>query len=60
MRIVESLEQMKADLYSHLTASMQDDAAAEIDAAFRRAKIGSEGAGRGGKAATWAATDVSS
>jgi len=32
------------DLYSHVTATMQEDAAAKIDAAFRRAKVGSENA----------------
>ena len=31
------------DLYSHVTATMQEDAAARIDAAFRSAKIGFEG-----------------
>jgi integrase len=31
------------DLYSHVTATMQEDAAARIDAAFRNAKIGFEG-----------------
>jgi integrase len=31
------------DLYSHVSATMQEDAAVRIDAAFRRAKIGPEG-----------------
>jgi integrase len=33
------------DLYSHVSATMQEDAAAKIDAAFQGAKIGSAGAG---------------
>ena len=32
------------DLYSHVSATMQEDAAARIDAAFRHAKIAPEGA----------------
>jgi integrase len=30
------------DLYSHVSATMQEDGAAKIDAAFRAAKIGSD------------------
>jgi site-specific recombinase XerD len=33
------------DLYSHVSATMQEDTAAKIDAAFRDAKMGSEGVG---------------
>jgi integrase len=33
------------DLYSHVSATMQEDAAAKIDAAFQGAKIGFAGAG---------------
>ena len=31
------------DLYSHVSETMQEDAAAKLDAAFRGARIGTEG-----------------
>jgi integrase len=44
-RLGHSTISVTLDLYSHVSATMQEDAAAKIDAAFRDAKIGSEGAG---------------
>jgi integrase len=44
-RLGHSTISVTLDLYSHVTATMQEDAAAKIDAAFRRAKVGSESAG---------------
>jgi integrase len=41
-RLGHSTITVTLDLYSHVTATMQEDAAAKIDAAFRRAKMGSE------------------
>jgi integrase len=42
-RLGHSTISVTLDLYSHVTATMQEDAAAKIDAAFRGAKIGPEG-----------------
>ncbi len=39
-RLGHSTVSITLDLYSHVTATMQEDAAARIDAAFRSAKIG--------------------
>jgi len=41
-RLGHSTISVTLDLYSHVTATMQEDAAANIDAAFRGAKMGSE------------------
>jgi len=41
-RLGHSSISITLDLYSHVTASMQEDAAAKIDAAFRCAKKGPE------------------
>jgi integrase len=41
-RLGHSTISVTLDLYSHVTATMQEDAAAKIDAAFQRAKIGSQ------------------
>lgn len=43
-RLGHSTISVTLDVYSHITATMQEDAAAKIDAAFRDAKMGSEGA----------------
>jgi integrase len=43
-RLGHSTISVTLDLYSHVTATMQEDAAAKIDAAFRGAKMGSESA----------------
>src|SRR5579863_1134254 len=42
-RLGHSTVSVTLDLYSHVTATMQEDAAAKIDAAFRGAKIATEG-----------------
>jgi integrase len=42
-RLGHSTIAVTLDLYSHVSATMQEDAAARIDAAFRNAKIGPEG-----------------
>lgn len=44
-RLGHSTISVTLDLYSHVTASLQEDAAARIDSAFRSARIGSEGRG---------------
>jgi len=44
-RLGHSTISVTLDLYSHVTATMQEDAAARIDAAFRSAKIGSDNVG---------------
>jgi integrase len=44
-RLGHSTISVTLDLYSHVSATMQEDAAARIDAAFRGAKIGSDGIG---------------
>jgi integrase len=41
-RLGHSTISVTLDLHSHVTATMQEDAAAKIDAAFRDVKIGSE------------------
>jgi integrase len=41
-RLGHSTIAVTLDLYSHVSATMQEDAAAKIDAAFRGAKMGSE------------------
>ena len=41
-RLGHSTISVTPDLYSHVSATMQEDAAAKIDAAFRSAKIGSD------------------
>jgi integrase len=41
-RLGHSTISVTLDLYSHVTATMQEDAATKIDAAFRRAKTGVE------------------
>jgi integrase len=43
-RLGHSTISVTLDLYSHVTATMQEDAAAKIDAAFQGAKMGSGGA----------------
>jgi integrase len=43
-RLGHSTISVTLDLYSHVTATMQEDAATKIDAAFRDAKMRSEGA----------------
>jgi integrase len=42
-RVGHSTINVTLDLYSHVSATMQEDAATKIDAAYRHAKIGSEG-----------------
>jgi integrase len=42
-RLGHSTIAVTLDLYSHVTATMQEDAAARVDAAFQSAKTGSEG-----------------
>jgi integrase len=44
-RLGHSTISVTLDLYSHVSGTMQEDAAAKIDAAFRGAKMGFEGAG---------------
>ncbi len=39
-RLGHSTIAVTLDVYSHVTETMQDDAAARIDAAFRGAKVG--------------------
>jgi hypothetical protein len=41
-RLGHSTISVTLDLYSHVTATMQEDAAAKIDAAYANAKIGSK------------------
>jgi integrase len=41
-RLGHSTVSVTLDLYSHVTATMQEDAAAKIDAAFRGGKMASE------------------
>jgi integrase len=43
-RLGHSTISVTLDLYSHVTPTMQEDAATKIDAAFRDAKVSSEGA----------------
>ena len=42
-RLGHSTISVTLDLYSHITTTMQEDAASKIDAAFRNAKMSSEG-----------------
>jgi hypothetical protein len=44
-RLGYSTTSVTLDLYSHITATMQEDAAARLDAAFRGARFGDESAG---------------
>jgi integrase len=46
-RLGHSTVSVTLDLYSHVTATMQEDAAAKIDAAFRGAKMGLEASAEG-------------
>jgi integrase len=41
-RLGHSTISVTLDLYSHVSAAMQEDAAAKLDAAFRVAKMGSD------------------
>jgi len=43
-RLGHSTISVTPDLYSHVTATMQEEAAAKLDASFRGAKMGSDGA----------------
>jgi hypothetical protein len=56
--VIDSYCASPSTLYGHVSATVQEDAAARIDAAFRGAKMGSEGGRRGRSVAISPATTL--